>query len=90
MKIRKPPHLFCRRTHGAVLNVAADVTTRDCHQRQHSSEAPGRERTGTSTSSVIITETLEDRCKRLQEEGTAAEHQKMASEYQSYRLGWTE
>ena len=47
-------------------------------------EAPGRERTRTSTSSVIIAETLEDQCKRSQEEWTTAEHQKMASEYQSY------
>ena len=47
-------------------------------------EAPGRERTRTSTSSVITEETLEDQCKRLQEEWTTAEHQKMASEYQSY------
>ena len=57
---------------------------RDCRQRQHSSEAPGRDRTRTSTSSVITAETLEDHCKRLQEEWTAAECQKMARKYQSY------
>ena len=58
--------------------MAANVT------RHGTAGGPGQERTSTSTSSVITVETLEDRCKRLQEEWTAAEHQKMASEYQSY------
>lgn len=82
MEIRKLPNLCHQRTHGAVV---ADVTRHVTGANVHTS---GRERTRTSTSSVITAETLEDRCKRLQEEWTTAEHQKIAIEYSM--LGWTE
>ena len=63
---------------------------RECPQRQTPTESPVRAGTRAATSSSVTAapssqaESLEDRCLRLQQEWTAAEHQRMSADYQTY------
>ena len=83
LEIWKPSDLCRQRTHGAVIIVVANVRRHvtAANINTHWKPLDGR---GQEPPQVITAETLEDRCKRLKEEWTAAERQKMASEYQSY------